>query len=137
MDALEAILSIVIIVAAVTASNRKKKAKQIKKSIRNDVMANIPSDHMPDMRPAPVQQSLALPVKPVQKAETDRPVLTESTSIPFTEGIDPCHDDMFAPREDTFAAPAAEVSPVGQELVRGFVMGEILSRPKFKTAGRN
>ena len=48
----------------------------------------------------------------------------------FHEGEDPCHDDMETLAPEGLRASDPAPDPKMQELVRGFVIGEVLSRRK-------
>ena len=52
------------------------------------------------------------------------------SSVTYEEGIDPCHDDMehIAQQED--AAPEGMNDKTANELVRAFVMSEVLTRKR-------
>lgn len=52
------------------------------------------------------------------------------SSVTYEEGIDPCHDDMehIAQQED--AAPEGMNRETANELVRAFVMSEVLTRKR-------
>ncbi|MBE5777249.1 MAG: hypothetical protein E7326_07040 [Clostridiales bacterium] len=138
-DILEALLSIVIIGLAVYSRKRKKKIKAKVESIRREVM-QIPSDHLPDMRPVPVQTAMVMEPVAEKKPETvSKAPAPKAEPAYIPEGVDPCHDDMYEDREEPQIVMQTEdkPSPAAQELVRGFVLGEILGSPKCRTASRN
>ncbi len=85
-------------------------------------------DHEP-VRPTALQPSITF-------TEHDDSVYQGSMNVQTGEGYDPCHDEQLAPLSAAEAAvPAAEtaepglqLSWTGSDVVRGFVMSEILTR---------
>lgn len=80
-------------------------------------------------RPTVLQPSITF-------TEHDDSVYQGSLNAVTGEGYDPCHDEQLAPltQAETAAPAAAETAPglqlsfTGSEVVRGFVMSEILTR---------
>lgn len=84
--------------------------------------------------PEPVRPSVLQPT--ITFTEHDDSVYQGSMNAITGEGYDPCHDEQLAPltRAETAPVAAAEAAPglqlsfTGSEVVRGFVMSEILTR---------
>lgn len=89
----------------------------------------------PAPAPEPVRRETYL-APSITVTEHDDSVYQGSLNAQTGEGYDPCHDEQMAPLtaiETTIPAPAEEVPGMrlewsGNEIVRGFVMSEILNR---------
>ena len=87
------------------------------------------STYVEPARPTVLQPSITF-------TEHDDSVYEGSLNAVTGEGYDPCHDEQLAPltRAETEAPAAADAVPglqlsfTGSEVVRGFVMSEILTR---------
>ena len=146
MDVMEALVSIVLIVAGIVISQKKKNAKA-KKSVWQKI-----EDALSEQEDVPVRvQQVAFeedPAKHVKPApasfpKKERAAVRQSAfetpfeSMPSLEGVDPCHDDMFDARDEMVQrTDDAAPSPEGEELLRGVVLAEILGTPKYKTVGK-
>ena len=72
----------------------------------------------------------------VSVTEHDDSVYQGSMNAVTGEGYDPCHDEQLAPLSHAETAvpaaqaaePGLQLSWTGSDIVRGFVMGEILNR---------
>ena len=88
----------------------------------------------PMSRPEPLRPSVLQPS--ITVTEHDDSVYQGSMFAETGEGYDPCHDEQLAPltQAETAVPAAAEGTPglqlsfTGNEVVRGFVMSEILTR---------
>ena len=87
----------------------------------------------PMSRPEPARPTILAPS--ISVTEHDDSVYQGSMYAVTGEGSDPCHDEMLsAPAPSYMPAPAETAEPglqlswTGSEIVRGFVMGEILNR---------
>ena len=115
----------------------------------------FPAEAFPETKSAPAAEP-AMPEQPVRAPMV--PTLRESSFAGRTEpgeylgslggespeGVDPCHDEQMvsmtaareAPRQDTGETKGLTLSWTGEDIVRGFVMGEILNRRNRAASGR-
>ena len=127
-----------------------KLSKQVKEQAAKNARATnaapqkqqkAPKAEVPKPAPAPVSEegSFFRPtvMQPtISVTEHDDSVYTGSMNAETGEGYDPCHDEQLAPLSAAESAvPAAEaaqpglqLSWTGSDVVRGFVMSEILPR---------
>ena len=134
------ILAIIwLLIAPILSAAKKQQAKNAKAGAAKQSGARAPkkqpetgnSTHvMPEpARPTVMQPSITF-------TEHDDSVYQGSMNAVTGEGYDPCHDEQLAPLTRAEIAPAAapeaapglQLSFTGNEIVRGFVMSEILTR---------
>ena len=133
------ILAIIwLLIAPILSAAKKQQAKNAKSGAAKQSGAQAPKQqpetsstyvaHEP-ARPTVLQPSITF-------TEHDDSVYQGSMNAVTGEGYDPCHDEQLAPLTQAETAPvaAAEAAPglqlsfTGNEVVRGFVMSEILTR---------
>lgn len=152
---MEDILSflLVILVFAAVSSSARKKAKQQK--VLKQPGRTAPKASGPAPQPAPAPAS-PVPKETHSHPEPREDVYQGSLGFSSMEGVDPCHDDPLSmpagslrtdmpegtdPCHDglTPVSPALEAAPEtggldlrfsGNEIVKGFVWGEILNRKR-------
>ena len=132
-------LAMIYLVIAIAGKAARKASEAQKASLATRSAA--PADAEPETAPAP--ESAASPcireMQPtIRMTEHDDSVYLGSLNAVTGEGYDPCHDAQMAPLTHAAAAepvaPAAPASPglqlnwTGDEIVRGFVISEILKR---------
>ena len=135
-------LIVLVISALVTSaqSKKNKKAKQDKSAQAAPRTAPRPARAAVDYERA--FSAGAAPAETSDAAASPRPAPAVSprasdfvvdgrgfdSEEEYHEGEDPCHDDMEAVPASPFARPEPRSGVDAQELVRGFVISEILSR---------
>ena len=143
MEAFEAIVSLLLVGLALFAKIGKDKKKAKPSGTTGDWDRMIPSPASPEKPAVPPIKEIA-EAKPA--AEKQRPADFQSGFVgrpdvmPAAEGNDPCHDGLYAVRDEDQTdrlTGNADASPAARELVRGFVLAEVLAKPKFRqTAGK-
>ena len=130
-------LPLLLLILAWVFLGSRGKNKNPKNAVKTEKSASAKTEkHSPAgnmSRPAPVGNIEARLAKefPHLFASTER---SASGSLPdtSTEGKDPCHEDWEAPAAPDAEAPAAagglSLSFGGNDIVKGFVYGEILKR---------
>ena len=140
------ILAIVWLLIGLPLSKLNNKAKQQQASGTRKPGAgsgkNAKAPRAEVKKPAPAQTAPEAPARPtvmqptISVTEHDDSVYMGSLYAVTGEGYDPCHDEQLAPLTQAEAAvPAAEaaepglqLSWTGSDIVRGFVMSEILKK---------
>lgn len=137
------ILAIIWLLIGLPLSKLNKAAKQQQASKASKTRAaKQPGTKAQQKAPEPAAYVPPEPARPtvlqpsITFTEHDDSVYQGSMNAITGEGYDPCHDDQLAPlTQAETAAPAAEaaspgleLSWTGSEIVRGFVMSEILKR---------
>ena len=132
------ILAIIwLLIAPILSAAKKQQAKNAKSGAAKQSGAKAPRQQPEtnstyvahEARPTVMQPSITF-------SEHDDSVYQGSMNAVTGEGYDPCHDEQLAPltQAETAPVPAAEAAPglqlsfTGSEVVRGFVMSEILTR---------
>lgn len=132
------ILAIIwLLIAPILSAAKKQQAKNAKSGAAKQSGAKAPRQQPEtnstyvshEARPTVMQPSITF-------SEHDDSVYQGSMNAVTGEGYDPCHDEQLAPltQAETAPVPAAEAAPglqlsfTGNEVVRGFVMSEILTR---------
>ena len=132
------ILAIIwLLIAPILSAAKKQQAKNAKSGAAKQSGAKAPRQQPEtnstyvahEARPTVMQPSITF-------TEHDDSVYQGSMNAVTGEGYDPCHDEQLAPltQAETAPVPAAEAAPglqlsfTGNEVVRGFVMSEILTR---------
>ena len=142
MDALEALVSIVLIVAGIVISQKKKRQK-VQKSVWQQIesalpVQEVPSAPVPPKAPEAPKKDAPAPFPPKERIKVQQSAFEAPfETVRSTEGVDPCHDGMFDDRDEMLPVTAeTDASMDQQELIRGFVLSEVLGAPKYKTAGK-
>ena len=127
-----------LLMAPLLSAAKKQQAKNAKSGA-----AKQPGAKAPKQQPEPQSTYVAPePARPtvmqpsISFTEHDDSVYQGSMNAATGEGYDPCHDEQLAPLTRAEIAPAAapeaapglQLSFTGNEIVRGFVMSEILTR---------
>ncbi len=141
------VLLIVWLLFGPLLSKLSKKAKQQQQAVQKEKPAAVPKKNTkaPQQKPAPrpaaadyegstIRSTVMQPT--ITVTEHDDSVYTGSMNAETGEGYDPCHDEQLAPLTlAETAVPAVETSESGlqlnwngNEVIRGFVMSEILKR---------
>ena len=132
------ILAIIwLLIAPILSAAKKQQAKNAKSGAAKQSGAKAPKQQPEtnstyvahEARPTVMQPSITF-------TEHDDSVYQGSMNAITGEGFDPCHDEQLAPltQAETAVPAAAEGTPglqlsfTGNEVVRGFVMSEILTR---------
>lgn len=132
------ILAIIwLLIAPILSAAKKQQAKNAKSGAAKQSGAKAPRQQPEtnstyvahEARPTVMQPSITF-------SEHDDSVYQGSMNAVTGEGYDPCHDEQLAPltQAETAPVPATEAAPglqlsfTGNEVVRGFVMSEILTR---------
>ena len=132
------ILAIIwLLIAPILSAAKKQQAKNAKSGAAKQSGAKAPRQQPEtnstyvahEARPTVIHPSITF-------SEHDDSVYQGSMNAVTGEGYDPCHDEQLAPltQAETAPVPAAEAAPglqlsfTGNEVVRGFVMSEILTR---------
>ena len=132
------ILAIIwLLIAPILSAAKKQQAKNAKSGAAKQSGAKAPRQQPEtnstyvahEARPTVMQPSITF-------TEHDDSVYQGSMNAVTGEGYDPCHDEQLAPltQAETAVPAAAEGTPglqlsfTGNEVVRGFVMSEILTR---------
>jgi len=139
---LPALIMIFAVFAAFVSSVKKASAKQQQQQhqARPQPQKHRDAQQKPQSK-KPARPAAAIPdyvpIQPTIRSEHDHDHAGSLGDL-NTEGYDPCHDDQLDPAVDPAlaqpqAAPAGassglKLSWTGDEMVRGFVMGEILKR---------
>ena len=126
-----------LLIAPILSAAKKQQAKNAKPGAAKQSGAKAPNQQPEtnstyvahEARPTVMQPSITF-------TEHDDSVYQGSMNAVTGEGYDPCHDEQLAPltQAETAPVPAAEAAPglqlsfTGNEVVRGFVMSEILTR---------
>ena len=137
------ILVILWLFIGLPLSKLNKSAKQqMKRTVKHEKQESSAPDPAPADSRKPAAPSVAEPVRPtvlqpsITFTEHDDSVYQGSMNAETGEGYDPCHEEQLSSlsRAET-AVPAAEAAEpglqlnwTGNEIVRGFVMSEILKR---------
>ncbi|MBQ3761163.1 MAG: hypothetical protein II875_04010 [Clostridia bacterium] len=126
MEEFSTVLPILLVFVAAAAfagitGNLKRKAEAQRKAAR------------PQQSQTPAEPS-APTFEPRPSAPFARPYEADAGSwdsrAEFHEGEDPCHDDMDAIAPEELRRSAPEHDPRMDDLIKGFVIGEVLSRRK-------
>ena len=138
------ILVILWLIMGLASSKKKKAQQQAQRSAKPGGKASRAEPKEP--APAKPQASPARPtvMKPtITVTEHDDSIYQGSLNAETGEGCDPCHDEQLsslsslerepvpAPAEE---APGFQLGWTGNDVVRGFVMSEILTRKKRKAS---
>ena len=131
------LIALFLIYTAIAAM--AKGAKKISSAQKaSSARSATPADAAPAEAPAP--EAAAAPrireMQPtIRVSEHDDSVYMGSMNAVTGEGYDPCHDEQLKPltRAETIepapaAAPGLQIHWTGDEIVRGFVVSEILKR---------
>ena len=117
--------------------NQAAKEQQAAKHARPAGKASRPAAAGPAEPAEPAEPSAPRVLEPsIRFSEHDDSVYRGSMNAVTGEGYDPCHDEQLtsltqaetAPVPTAEAAPGLQLSFTGSEVVRGFVMSEILTR---------
>ena len=131
------------IVIGIPASIAKKNTSQKKAAVR-PAAPGKPAEQK--VSPAPstaVPERLTTLTPTISVTEHDDSIYQGSLNADTGEGYDPCHDEQLsalstAKREPlsvpSETAPGFQLGWSGNEIVRGFVMGEILTRRKSRAS---
>ena len=122
-------LIVLVITALVTSSQSKKKKTQPNKTAAPRTAprpAKETGEYERAFSAGAAARPEPAPVRPVSDFVTDGTGFDSEEE--FHEGEDPCHDDMEPVPASPIAKPEPSTRVDAQELVRGFVIGEILSR---------
>ena len=149
-DFLGVVLVIIAVVSAISKNAKKKKAQEQSRQIRTAVpkMEAVPKD---TQKPAPAAEESMLPPEmpaaPVVRQEIAPRVETRVRVSPHmedyegslhaesTEGIDPCHEEQLSERPAPQLVPMPVEAPgirldwTGENMVKAFIMQEVLQRP--------
>ena len=124
-----------LIVLVITAFVTSAQSKKNKKAQPNKTAAPRPAAPRPAKETGEYERAFSAGAAARPAPAPARPVsdfVTDSTGFDseeeFHEGEDPCHDDMEPVPASPIAKPEPSTRVDAQELVRGFVIGEILSR---------
>ena len=132
------VLIIWLLIAPVLSAAKKQQAKNAKTGAAKQPGAKAlkkqPEASSTYVTPEPARPTVMQPS--ITFTEHDDSVYQGSMNAVTGEGYDPCHDEQLAPltQAETAVPAAAEVTPglqlsfTGSEVVRGFVMSEILTR---------
>ncbi len=133
------VLIIWLLIAPVLSAAKKQQAKNAKTGAAKQSGARAPkkqpeTGNSTHVTPEPARPTVMQPS--ITFTEHDDSVYQGSMNAVTGEGYDPCHDEQLAPltQAETAVPAAAEGSPglqlsfTGSEVVRGFVMSEILTR---------
>ena len=132
------ILAIIWLLIGLPLSKLSNKAKQQQAARK----AKSPGAKAPQQKPDSAAHEAPEPARPtvlqptITFTEHDDSVYQGSMNAVTGEGYDPCHDEQLAPltAAETAvpapepAAPGLQLSWTGNDIVRGFVMSEILTR---------
>lgn len=142
MEAFEAIVSLLLIGLALFAKRSKDKKTTKQPGTTGGWDRMIPPPVSPDHPATPPLMAAAAEKPSVEKQHTagfQSGFASRPGVMSAAEGMDPCHDDLYAPRDDAQDQNLGEIaaaSPAAQELVRGFVLAEVLAKPKFRQTAR-
>ena len=134
------ILAIIwLLIAPILSAAKKQQAKNAKSGAAKHSGAKAPKQqpetgNSTHVTPEPARPTVMQPS--ITFTEHDDSVYQGSMNAVTGEGYDPCHDEQLAPltQAETAVPAAAEGTPglqlsfTGSEVVRGFVMSEILTR---------
>ena len=134
------ILAIIwLLIAPILSAAKKQQAKNAKSGAAKQSGARAPkkqpeTGNSTHVTPEPARPTVMQPS--ITFTEHDDSVYQGSMNAVTGEGYDPCHDEQLAPltQAETAVPAAAEGTPglqlsfTGNEVVRGFVMSEILTR---------
>lgn len=127
-----------LLMAPLLSAAKKQQAKNAKSGAAKQSGAKAPEQKpeakITHVEPEPARPTVMQPS--ITFTEHDDSVYQGSMNAVTGEGYDPCHDEQLAPltRAETTPAATAEATPglqlsfTGNEVVRGFVMSEILTR---------
>lgn len=132
------ILAVIWLLIGLPLSKLSKTAKQQQASRK----AKPSGAKAPQQKPEGAASETPEPARPtvlqptITFTEDDDSVYQGSMNAVTGEGYDPCHDEQLAPLTATEtavpapepAAPGLQLSWTGSDIVRGFVMSEILTR---------
>ena len=132
------ILAVIWLLIGLPLSKLSKTAKQQQASRK----AKSPGAKAPQQKPEGAASETPEPARPtvlqptITFTEHDDSVYQGSMNAVTGEGYDPCHDEQLAPltAAETAvpapepAAPGLQLSWTGSDIVRGFVMSEILKK---------
>lgn len=145
-----AILFVVISLISIVMSIREQKKKQEKKNASSSVQASKPAPVKTE-RNETFHEAKRLSVSALEKENPfQRDMLTgskEERPLPFPdtvadsifmdsegsaseEGEDPCHSDMLTGPAESEPEAVFSDTPDSRELLRAFVLSEVLSKPK-------
>lgn len=146
-----AIIIIISTVIGIISSSKKEQEKKAAEARRAEAArARVENARKAQQAPAPAQPVTMTPTaaEPHQVATPKVHVhldpaivshdMSGSMASPHTEGVDPCHEDQIRPRTALPDAPEP-VSGInlewsGENMVKAFVMQEILKRPQERRA---
>ena len=129
------LIALFLIYTAIAAM--AKGAKKVSGAQKSAARSATPADAAPAEAPAP--EAAAPRIREMQPTirvtDHDDSVYMGSMNAVTGEGYDPCHDEQLKPltRAETIepapaAAPGLQLHWTGDEIVRGFVVSEILKR---------
>ena len=124
------------IFVGIPVSIAKKAAQQQKNNARPAAAKQQPDNKPEKKQEAEKPERLTTLTPSITLTGHDDSIYQGSLNAVTGEGYDPCHDEQLAPltQAETAPVPAAEAAPglqlsfTGNEVVRGFVMSEILTR---------
>ena len=144
------ILVIIWVLAGLVSNGKKKNRQQTARNTRPGRAESGGAKQQAEAKkPAPAAQPQAAPARPavlqptISVTEHDDSIYRGSLNADTGEGYDPCHDEQLsalstAEREPlsvpSEAAPGFQLGWSGNEIVRGFVMSEILTRRKSRAS---
>ena len=141
-DILGFVIVIIGLIASAASSAKKKQAKSTTFPPVTKPQVSAPASapaSMSSMLPqaAPIQPTVHTHVQP----DCDTHDVPGSLGVRSMEGKDPCHDGQLKPRqpqaaEAAGAAPGIALEWTGENLVKAFVMQEVLTRPCQRRAAR-
>ena len=133
------VLAVIWLLIGIPLSKLSKVSKQQQtvRSPQKKQGAGQPQEAKPAKSEAPAAPESERVLQPtISITEHDDSIYQGSLNAVTGEGYDPCHNEQLAPltaAESAFSAPEEEVPGLrlgwsGNEIVRGFVMSEILKR---------
>lgn len=132
------LIALFLIYTAIAAMSKTAKKASGNRKSASSARSAAPADAAPEE--APVPETAATPhsreMHPtIRLSDHDDSVYMGSLNAITGEGYDPCHDEQLKPltRAETIepapaAAPGLQLHWSGDEIVRGFVVSEILKR---------
>lgn len=141
MTSLAPILLLFLFAFSMIMNQSRQKKGDPKKKSPPGAQSRKDSAAMPEespSRPAAPEPAPREPLRPtIAVSLPDDSFYQGSLNAVTGEGVDPCHDDQLRPLTDSVraeqeappaAAPGLALSWTGEDIVRGFVMSEILKR---------
>ena len=134
------LIALFLIYTAIAAMAKGAKKVSGAQKAASAARSAAPADTASAEAPTPAPEAAAAPrireMQPtIRVSEHDDSVYMGSLNAVTGEGYDPCHDEQLKPltRAETIepapaAAPGLQLHWTGDEIVRGFVVSEILKR---------